>query len=227
MKKSITVESDDPAAKSVKLSIAGPVDLFATVTPRVVRFNGNAGESMKTTVTIVPEAKYPFDIKKVRAHRGEFIKYDLEKSVSDDGKGHFTLTVENTKNEAGAYYDVIIMETDSEIQPEMKLNVMARLMDPKSPASGVKKMKNGEPKGAGDDAVENGIKSGEEKKMGENAKKSNDFLEVIQQLQKQKKENGSSPSPSLQQDPERAAELKKKFEALIREAQQRKALKEE
>ena len=135
------MESNDPVAKSTKISVAGQVDRFVTMTPRVVRFNGNVGEVMKATVSIVPEAQYPFSIKKVRAHRGEFVKYSLAESVSEDGKKRFSLTVENTKTDAGAYYDVIILETDSSIQPEMKLNVMARLTDPKAPSTGAVKGK--------------------------------------------------------------------------------------
>ena len=207
------MESNDPVAKSTKISVSGQVERFVTMTPRVVRFNGNVGEAMKETISIVPEAQYPFSIKKVRAHRGEFIKYELTESVSEEGKKRFSLTVENTKTDAGAYYDVIILETDSPIQPEMKLNVMARILDPKAAAAG-------KIKGNKSPSKEKTLGSSDNAK-GDSATGAANFLEVIQQLQKQQKIKGSDGVQPLQQDPERAAALKKKFETLIKEAQQR------
>lgn len=179
----------------------GDVERFATITPRVVRLNGHVGDALKATVTIVPESKYPFSIKKVRAQRGDSIKYDLKENTSDKGVKIYTLSIENIKKGAGSYYDVIILETDSDIQSELKLNVMARITDPDAPAS--KKLTSPASK---DSAKKN----------------AGSFLEVIQEMQKKQKLEGANNVPAPNQDPERAKELKKKFEELIKKAQEQK-----
>ncbi len=220
--KAITVLTDDPVKPKSRLTVTGDVELFATITPRVVRLNGKVGDTLKKTVKIVSESKYPFAIKKISAKNGEFIKYSFEeissgtesKMESKTANKAYTVSIENLKKEAGSYYDVIILETDSKIQPEIKLNVMARIINPAAsnasnagsgsavhPAKGTPVLKK---------------TSGEQ--SGNSGK---NFLEIIQGMQKQKNLNEQG-TPAPAQDPEKAAELKKKFEELIRKAQEQK-----
>ncbi|SLM30383.1 hypothetical protein MTBBW1_2200037 [Desulfamplus magnetovallimortis] len=217
--------TDDPVTPQSSLKIGGPVAVFAAITPRVVRLNGNAGEPLKETITIVPEPEYSFSIKGIKAQRGEFIKYELSEKAGDNGVKNYQISIENTKKDAGAYYDVMVIETDSKIQPEIKINVMARLVDPNKPAPG----NDGKSSGKNiDGAANNGGNSGNSGGKGNAG-----FVELIQQIQQQRAAGDSNsasspPEPGSKpvQDPEKAAELKKKFEELIKQAQEKKAKEE-
>ncbi len=210
LSKTIHVITDDPVKADTSLTVAGKVSLFATITPRVVRFNGKVGDVLKQTITVTPEGKYAFVIKGIHAKKGEFIKYAFEEVASTKDVKSYAVTVENLKKDAGSYYDVIILETDSKIQPEIKLNIMARILDPNAPA----------PKGGFDpSALMRPSATGNKTAPAPN-KNANSFLDVIQKMQKQQKTDGGAVAGTPVQDPERAAELKKKFEELIKKAQE-------
>ncbi len=194
--------TDDKVTPNYGLNILGDVTKFVTITPRVVRFNGNIGKEYKASVKIVPEEKFPFSIVDVSATRGQNIKYNLEDKRTGEEKAYI-LNIENQKNDAGAYYDVLVLKTDSPIQPEFKINVMARFNDPqvvqkKKPSSSVKN--------TGSAPV--------------NTESYNSFVELIQKMQKQKTTGGKTIAAQEQKDPAHAEELKKKFEALIQKAKE-------
>ncbi len=204
LKKTITILTNDKAKPDSKLYISGAIEKFATIEPRVIRFNGKIGDLLEASVKIVPESKYPFLITGVSAQKGTNIKYVLEEAKIEENKTGdvktYTLKVQNLKKDAGFYKDVLILKTDSKIQPEIKIQLMARIVDPNSK----KKDLPGSAK---------------------NGKGQNNFLELIQKMQKQKQaDGGSSAAPT--QDPAKAEELKKKFEALIKQAQEKNKAKQ-
>ena len=77
-------------------------------------------------MTIIPEKKYDFKITKVRARNGKHIKLVLQE-IKDTGRTEYSLTVENLLAKEGRYSDLIIMETDSKIKPEVKVKVYGNL----------------------------------------------------------------------------------------------------
>lgn len=113
--------------------IAGHVDQIATITPPSVSLRGFVGDSLKTSVTIVPEEKYAFKITKARAQSGKFIKLELEE-IKGVERTEYALTVENIRQEAGRFADVIILETDSKVKPSLSLRVYGYLQS--RPAEG-------------------------------------------------------------------------------------------
>ena len=110
----------------ISLVIAGNVEKFVTINPPNVNLSGVVGDPIKKTVTIVPEEKYPFKITNVHAKNGKFIKFQLDNS-SRTGKPEYTLTVENLKEDVGRYFDFIILDTDSKIQPNLNVRVFGNL----------------------------------------------------------------------------------------------------
>jgi len=122
------VSTNDPQTPKYILKISGMVKKFVTIEPRVVRFEGKPGEVLKSTVSIILEKKYPFIIKKSKAQVGEWIQYTIEPWEDEANKG-YKLVVVNQKKEPGVYRDAIILETDSPIQPEIRINIIARLME--------------------------------------------------------------------------------------------------
>ena len=120
--KTITVITNDKKAPQQRLTFAGMVDKFATITPRRVKLKGIAGRSITAKVKIIPEKNYDFSITEIKADSGKDIQYCLEKKEGANEKG-YVLTVENLKKEEGGYRDIIRLKTTSKIRPEIVISV--------------------------------------------------------------------------------------------------------
>jgi hypothetical protein len=88
--------------------------------------HGVAGEQIKRRVAIIPAPKYPFKIVKVRLRDGKDVAYQLSEEKSENGQ-KYALTVENKRMEKGSYFDIITLETDSKIKPELHIRVYGQL----------------------------------------------------------------------------------------------------
>lgn len=122
LNKNITVYTDDEKQPLLTFTISGNVENFVTVTPNRVYLTGIAGTKISRTVSIRPAEKYPFKIIKTKAVNGEYISYKLEEDKSEKVKIYF-LTIENLKTDKGSYFDMVDLETDSKIQPHIKIGV--------------------------------------------------------------------------------------------------------
>ena len=130
MKKQATVLSDDPKQPQIVLTVSGFVEKFATISPKVVRLVGPAGQPIKRSVMIIPEKKYRFRITGVEAKKGDNIRLELSETNNPEGSG-YVLAIENLKKESGRYFDVVTLKTDSKIQPEIKLSVYGNILENK------------------------------------------------------------------------------------------------
>jgi hypothetical protein len=88
---------------------------------------GFTGEPIQSTVTIIPEEKYPFKVLNVRARDGRDIRFKLEEENNAEGL-RYALIVENQRTQKGRYFDVITLETDSRIRPRLDVRVYGDLM---------------------------------------------------------------------------------------------------
>ncbi|MBF0257900.1 MAG: hypothetical protein HQK62_03510 [Desulfamplus sp.] len=237
--KTISVITNDSKAPESSLTVSGNVEKFVTITPSVLRLNGNIGDELKALLKIIPESKYQFSIIKLSAQEGTNIKYELKEDKAPSGGKEYSITVENLKKDAGSYYDVLIIETDSKIQPEIKINVMARITDPSIPAGQTTGSSENvlTPHSHDNDSAGKNGNSGEVGINGSNADRGKNFLEVIQKMQQQNatgasgnvapgQASASGQNQAPIQDPKRAEELKKKFEALIKQAQEKQKAQE-
>jgi hypothetical protein len=102
------------------------VEKFVTIRPSEVRLRGFTGEEIKRKVTIIPAPKYPFKIVNVRARDGKDISYQLSEEKSENGL-RYALMVENKRAQQGSYFDIITLETDSKIRPELQIRVYGQL----------------------------------------------------------------------------------------------------
>jgi hypothetical protein len=93
------------------------------IVPERVRLMGPTGQSIFAEVEIIPRKDYPFKIRNIAATGGNFIKYELKEHCTDKQK-RCLLRVENTRTEKGRYVDSILIQTDSEIRPEITLHVI-------------------------------------------------------------------------------------------------------
>ena len=126
MKKTAGVYTNDKKRPRMNLVMSGQVERFVTIRPKHVNLRGYAGDSIKASVSLIPEKKYPFKILKARAKDGNNIKFELE-DLTKSENGTYTLKVENLKKDTGRYFDTIILETDSKIRPELSVRVYGNL----------------------------------------------------------------------------------------------------
>ena len=131
MKKTASVYTNDKNRSRMDLVISGAVEKFVTIRPKHINLRGYAGDSVKALVSIIPEKKYPFKILKVNVKDGSNIKFELEEAELS-ANGAYELKVENLKQDTGRFYDTIILETDSKIQPQLSVRVYGNLRPPKS-----------------------------------------------------------------------------------------------
>ncbi len=125
MEKSAEVSTNDPMQPVVQLSIRGQVDRFAEISPRMLNLRGTAGETIRGTVKIVPEDKYPFKILSAETKQGQ-LKILLNE-VKEGDKPAYALLVENLRADAGSYNDTVVLKTDSNLQPEIDVRVFVYL----------------------------------------------------------------------------------------------------
>ena len=141
MKKSAGVYTNDKKRPQQNLVISGQVETFVTIRPKHANMRGTVGDPIKGTVTIIPEKKYPFRILNLRAKDGKHIKYQL-KETKESNTIAYKLNIENLKTEAGRYYDSIILETDSELRPQLSVKVYGYLRPRKLQQPGSKTSSN-------------------------------------------------------------------------------------
>lgn len=125
LEKGADVLTNDPKEPVAHLTVAGQVDRFATITPRMLSLRGVSGETLRGSVRIVPEEKYPFKILGTYPMEGK-LKVQLDE-VTQDGKTTYALMVENMRTEAGSYHDTVRLKTDNPLQPEMDVRVYVYL----------------------------------------------------------------------------------------------------
>ncbi len=132
MKKSIKVYTNDPKNEKVVLQLSGKVKKFVTIKPSKVFLKGNVGESISQTVLITPGENEVFKIMKVNALKGVDYKYSF-KEIESNGQIAYELTVENTRETAGRYFDKIFMITDRMDQAPIKVIVSGYIENPSPP----------------------------------------------------------------------------------------------
>jgi hypothetical protein len=113
--------------------IVGNVNNFVRIIPSRVVLNGFAGDSIKRTVKIIAEEKYPFKIIGDRTVRKKYIRYELEEANRSEKTG-YVLTVANLKKVKGRYFETIRLKTDSKIRPELSIRVYGNILDRTSDA---------------------------------------------------------------------------------------------
>ena len=106
--------------------MSGSVDKFVIIQPNRVKLRGVAGDEIKRKVTITPKQKYPFKIVRVSAKDGKDIQFELSEENGKQGPV-YALLVENKRLNAGRYFDMITLETDSKIQPKLNIRVYGDL----------------------------------------------------------------------------------------------------
>ncbi len=107
------------------------MEKFASISPARILLRGPAGLPVKGTVRIIPEKKHPFTLAEISEAKGKNITYSLEK-IQGDGTEEYLLTVINTRLAKGTYYETVVLPTDLEKRPDIKIWIYGDLSDPLS-----------------------------------------------------------------------------------------------
>ena len=106
--------------------MTGKVEKFADISPQFLRMVGMAGQPISSSTTITPEKKYDFKIIEAFAEKGTDIKVTL--SLRPEGAPGYIVSVENLKKTIGRYYDTVVLKTDSELKPVIKIKVYGNII---------------------------------------------------------------------------------------------------
>lgn len=126
LKKTIGVITNDPKNREIPLHLKAQVDKIYTVTPRSFALKGIEGEAITQTVTLIPNESFPFTLKEISAKRGQYIKYRFEE-VKVGESVRYNVTVENTRKDAGVYFDTLYLKTDSKRNPQIAITVFGSI----------------------------------------------------------------------------------------------------
>lgn len=111
-----------------KLIIYGNVEKFVNIEPPSVSLRGYVGETMQKEVRIIPREKYPFKIVTSNAQYGKDILFQINENKIGEAT-EYLLKVKNIKKEKGVYRDKIILQTNSEIKPTLKISVYLKILE--------------------------------------------------------------------------------------------------
>ncbi len=94
-----------------------------------ISFRGTIGKNLERKVTVTPLKNYPFKIKNVTVKNEK--ELDLSwREVPGKEINSYEITVRNTRTEPGRVRNTVIIQTDSNIKPELTINVGGYLQGP-------------------------------------------------------------------------------------------------
>jgi hypothetical protein len=133
LRKGFTVYTNDTLKPQVKLSVTGKVKSYVTIKPGSVRLFGPVGSPISETVKILPLEGHAFAIKEIKAQQNQFIRFQVKPMNNASGEKGYLLLVENTKDMPGIYRDTILITTDSEKKPLLRVPIYARIQNRATP----------------------------------------------------------------------------------------------
>jgi hypothetical protein len=102
--------------------------------PKSVKLKGVVGETIQETIRMVVNEGYAFKIKEITAKRGENIRFQYEK-IEEGDDVVYELTVENTAEKPGVYFDTLYLKTDSQRKPEIDISVVGSIREATDPTA--------------------------------------------------------------------------------------------
>jgi hypothetical protein len=109
--------------------VSGEVEHFALIRPPRVRLSGAPGAAIQVEVVVIPNERYPFEITAITVKDGRNVSVEtLEPAVSE--RPSYRIRVTNRSTNAGRYFDVITLHTDSGSQPQLQIGIVGDIKDP-------------------------------------------------------------------------------------------------
>jgi hypothetical protein len=127
LRKRFTVYTNDPRRSQIELIVTGKVMTFAEINPAYVRMIGYQGESLSTTVRILPRKEYPFVIKEVKVTGDRNIEAALHPLGPKPDRDGYQLVVTSKGNKLGSFRGSIVVHTDSKQKSTLKIPFNLRI----------------------------------------------------------------------------------------------------
>ena len=122
----VKFDTSDPNMPQLTLEMAGVVEKVYRITPRVGNLTGKATDNIQTTILILPEERYPFNVLGAKAKKGRDIAYAI-KEIEQNGRKGFALTIKSIRKDKGLFSDKIYLRTDSNVVPEISIGVFGKI----------------------------------------------------------------------------------------------------
>ena len=125
--RSILVKTNDPNNKKIYLTVTGKVTSLVTIKPAMVSLSGTPGQNLEALVTISPAKNFNMKILAMTQKFNTPIKAELVAPEQSNRDWHIKITTYSDK--ADDLYDIITLQTDNPIKPELKVRVYAIYLD--------------------------------------------------------------------------------------------------
>ena len=125
--KTALVRTDDPDKNTFRLHITGPVEKVFDVSEQAVHLDGKVGEKIVENVTVRPVEKFESRILSGDVKNGNNL--DVKFLKDEPVRSAWKISIRNTADGAGRYYDVITLKTDSTLVPKLKIRVFGNIQE--------------------------------------------------------------------------------------------------
>lgn len=128
LNKTATVLCNDPNNARITLTLTGPVEPFVQLNPRYARISGPQGQKLEERVVLTPNPKYPFTLKGSRQIPSNDKKFTHTVTKAPDG--NYVVTVKNLQETAGTYFGSVVLDIDSPLRKEVRIDVHGNIFAP-------------------------------------------------------------------------------------------------
>jgi hypothetical protein len=111
------------------LVVSGTVEKFAEISAREIKLHGPKGEPIVAYVTIKPRKKYPFKIVEVILPKNAKVQCKVTEVGGPKKDISYKVRFKNNTSKLGYYLDTVTLVTDSELRPEIFINVSGRVYE--------------------------------------------------------------------------------------------------
>ncbi len=128
IKGKITGETNDKKIAELNIGISLQVEQFAEITQHTIELTGTKKDDLIGKTKIIPIAKYPFKITGLKPQKGYFFDYSYIQ-VSNEKQKEYVITVKNKIKKPVIYRDMLFIQTDHPIRPELKIRVKGKITE--------------------------------------------------------------------------------------------------
>lgn len=108
--------------KDFNLEVSVDVKQIAAISNHKITLKGAGEQELEGSTLIVPAPAYPFNVTGIRAKKGLHIEYSFKKIEKSSGN-EFLVMVRNTQKKQRVYRDMLFVQTDSPVRPEIRIRV--------------------------------------------------------------------------------------------------------
>lgn len=118
----VQVKTTDPARSLLRFDASMEVTEFATLSQHKIILTGPHSEPVDGSSTVTPTLAHPFAITGIKAKKGLHFDYHVEE-INDTEGTRYLVRATNTRTTAGVYRDMLYLQTDNPLRPELRIRV--------------------------------------------------------------------------------------------------------